>query len=673
MTALLPDVAGSPHIYHYAASAACRAAQLRDHRQQDRRRADAHAGAARGRLRDPLAPASADVCNDFTFWSGGDHRASGLVGSAARLHDRGGAAAERGRHARGDGDRRAMRARRSPRPRDHQRVLPQLPDRRPDEPRSGAGADHEISFSSTRLRCALLPVRAGGPASPASPGRSPAAAPAPRRGPRERTPAARVERSGSRRSCWCRCRCALRRLAAGRALCWCSAGVCVAVWAEGGGGALGLLVALFLGTRARVRAGCCGLAAAGRRARARGASRARARASRLGTALAAGLALALLRPAYVTPFDTRAAREPAWRCSGLARATSRSPPAREPPRAAAAQRAPRRCAHRDPLRRAVLRRHPRPHRALLRRRWARARARTPRDAYRFARGEPLGIQPFDADGRAAPDAPAAAPARLRGRHRPRRAARRDAHLRRRRAPPGHDSLICRVVRRWPRLGYVLVNARVYSQARARALRLLRARRQRCAARRRAARGARSRTPPRRRYDRSAACRFTSFVGYEWSGMPDGDNIHRNVDLPERAQRRRCPTNYIDTPTAEGLWDALDRECLERGDGCDVLAIPHNSNVSGGRIWPIARADGTPITRDDALRARGARAAGRGHAAQGRLRVPRRTSRTSCAASRSCRGRACRIPRRRGAGARRRRARSCARRSARGWCSRRASA
>ena len=53
----------------------------------------------------------------------------------------------------------------------------------------------------------------------------------------------------------------------------------------------------------------------------------------------------------------------------------------------------------------------------------------PADAYRFARGEPLGIQPYAADGTALRHAAPDAAARLRRRHRSRRAVRRADHLR----------------------------------------------------------------------------------------------------------------------------------------------------------------------------------------------------------------------------------------------------
>ena len=63
--------------------------------------------------------------------------------------------------------------------------------------------------------------------------------------------------------------------------------------------------------------------------------------------------------------------------------------------------------------------------------------------------------------------------------------------------------------------------------------------------------------------------------------------------------------YIQQPIAgpalEALWQALERECKGRGDGCDVIAIPHNSNVSDGRMFPLTRPDGSAITAEDARR------------------------------------------------------------------------
>jgi hypothetical protein len=101
------------------------------------------------------------------------------------------------------------------------------------------------------------------------------------------------------------------------------------------------------------------------------------------------------------------------------------------------------------------------------------------------------------------------------------------------------------------------------------------------------------------YDRTAACAFTSFVAYEWSGQPGGNNLHRNV-IFRNAVVPALPTSYMEQPTPQGLWNALDAQCLSGPPGCDVLAIPHNPNVSGGLMFAPTNADGSPLTANDAF-------------------------------------------------------------------------
>ena len=90
------------------------------------------------------------------------------------------------------------------------------------------------------------------------------------------------------------------------------------------------------------------------------------------------------------------------------------------------------------------------------------------------------------------------------------------------------------------------------------------------------------------YDRSSSCRFTSFVGYEWTAsMDEGKNLHRNVVF--RNERvPKLPSSWIETPSASALWDHLDRDCLDAGEGCDVLTTPHNSNSSSGLMFRSAK-------------------------------------------------------------------------------------
>lgn len=105
------------------------------------------------------------------------------------------------------------------------------------------------------------------------------------------------------------------------------------------------------------------------------------------------------------------------------------------------------------------------------------------------------------------------------------------------------------------------------------------------------------------YDRTDACRFTTFVAYEWSGSPGGNNAHRNVIFRNRTVPVE-PASYYEARTPEALWRTLRATCLDSATGCDAIAIPHNSNLGGGRMFAAVNDRGVAYTRDEsALRAR----------------------------------------------------------------------
>lgn len=84
-------------------------------------------------------------------------------------------------------------------------------------------------------------------------------------------------------------------------------------------------------------------------------------------------------------------------------------------------------------------------------------------------------------------------------------------------------------------------------------------------------------------DSSANCERTTFIGFEYSSMRMGSNLHRNVIFRNDIVPRR-PVSYLDTTREWRLWELLDQQCLRSGTGCDALAIPHNSNISNGRMF-----------------------------------------------------------------------------------------
>jgi hypothetical protein len=89
-------------------------------------------------------------------------------------------------------------------------------------------------------------------------------------------------------------------------------------------------------------------------------------------------------------------------------------------------------------------------------------------------------------------------------------------------------------------------------------------------------------------DRSGDCRFTSFIGYEWTGagfLGPGRvaNLHRNILFASAAVPPR-PISFLDASTPTALYDELDRQCGGAGTGCAALSIPHNANLSLGQMF-----------------------------------------------------------------------------------------
>jgi hypothetical protein len=86
----------------------------------------------------------------------------------------------------------------------------------------------------------------------------------------------------------------------------------------------------------------------------------------------------------------------------------------------------------------------------------------------------------------------------------------------------------------------------------------------------------------RAYDRTDACSFVTFVGYEYTGTPKATNMHRNV-IFRNASVIETPVSYYEAPDAWTLWSELDARCAAT-PACDVMVIPHNMNMSNGSMF-----------------------------------------------------------------------------------------
>jgi len=231
---------------------------------------------------------------------------------------------------------------------------------------------------------------------------------------------------------------------------------------------------------------------------------------------------------------------------------------------------------------------------------------TPRDAYQFAMGQPIGLAPYDADGKPLRSATIDRPldwtvvtdhAEALGEVR----ACYDVEN------PGYDSDMCEAYRdvggitRSIMLGKLLIGHERFRFCGEDA--------QYCwDAHRSAWRDIQS--AAEEAYDRTASCSFTSFVGYEYTASAGrGTNLHRNVVFRNEKVPDTAPS-WVETPSAALLWQRLTQECLEGIEGCDVLTIPHNSNLSSNGLMFVSGALETTADADIPITAQDARARAR---------------------------------------------------------------
>ncbi len=95
--------------------------------------------------------------------------------------------------------------------------------------------------------------------------------------------------------------------------------------------------------------------------------------------------------------------------------------------------------------------------------------------------------------------------------------------------------------------------------------------------------------------------FTAFVGYEWTSMVNGNNLHRVVVFKDGAEvaASRPPFSSLDSQDPEDLWAALAD--YEEATGGKVMAIPHNGNLSNGLMFADTTLGGEMLDADYARR------------------------------------------------------------------------
>ena len=91
--------------------------------------------------------------------------------------------------------------------------------------------------------------------------------------------------------------------------------------------------------------------------------------------------------------------------------------------------------------------------------------------------------------------------------------------------------------------------------------------------------------------------FTTIFGFEWSSLPNGNNLHRVVMFRDGADRAKqvVPFSAFDSSDPEDLWGWMAR--YEDKTGGNIMAIAHNGNWGTGMMFSTERFTGGSIDKE----------------------------------------------------------------------------
>ena len=85
-------------------------------------------------------------------------------------------------------------------------------------------------------------------------------------------------------------------------------------------------------------------------------------------------------------------------------------------------------------------------------------------------------------------------------------------------------------------------------------------------------------------------KFTTLIAFEWTSIPNGRNMHRNVFF-RNDTGPKAPYSSFDSIYPEDLWTYQE---VQRTEGNENFAIPHNGNVSDGWMYSPNKFLGGPM-------------------------------------------------------------------------------